>query len=86
MNVVSHDATIARETRAAALERAPRPAADIDGDLDETIDNLWRPLAEEQLRRRQSGHPLTHRLLRLPHVSRRTEALRGPINGLLVDG
>ena len=50
------------------------------------VDGLWRPLAEEQLRRRTNGKPVTHRLLRLPHVSRRANALRGPVNGLLVDG
>jgi phosphatidylserine/phosphatidylglycerophosphate/cardiolipin synthase-like enzyme len=87
MNVVTHDTTLARETRLRLWsEHLDRPVEDIDGEPNQVIDNLWRPLAEEQLRRRQDGHPLTHRLLRLPHVSRRTGALRGPINGLLVDG
>jgi hypothetical protein len=29
---------------------------------------------------------LTHRLVRLPDVSRRTRRILGPINGLVVDG
>jgi phosphatidylserine/phosphatidylglycerophosphate/cardiolipin synthase-like enzyme len=46
---------------------------------------LWRPLAAEQLRRLDAGEPLTHRLVLLPGVSRRVGALRGPLNGLVVD-
>ena len=50
------------------------------------IDRLWKPIAEEQLARRRAGEPLTHRLVRLPHVSRRSGRLLGPLQGLLVDG
>jgi phosphatidylserine/phosphatidylglycerophosphate/cardiolipin synthase-like enzyme len=87
LNVVTHDAALARSTRLRLWsEHLERPLADVDGDPTEVIDSLWKPVAEEQLERRQAGHALTHKLLRLSHVSRRTDALRGPINGLLVDG
>jgi phosphatidylserine/phosphatidylglycerophosphate/cardiolipin synthase-like enzyme len=87
VNVVTQDAALAQETRLRLWsEHLDAPAAEIAGDPREIIDERWRPLAEDQLDRRRSGRPLTHRLVRLPHVSRWTEALRGPINGLLVDG
>jgi phosphatidylserine/phosphatidylglycerophosphate/cardiolipin synthase-like enzyme len=87
MNVVTHDAELARQTRLRLwAEHLDLPIDELQGDPADIIDARWRPLAEEQLRRRQDGEPLTHRLLRLPHVSRRSDALRGPINGLLVDG
>jgi hypothetical protein len=40
----------------------------------------------EQLERLKSGSPLTHRLVGLPHLSRRSCRLLGPLQGLLVDG
>jgi phosphatidylserine/phosphatidylglycerophosphate/cardiolipin synthase-like enzyme len=87
MNVVSHDRALARDTRLKLWsEHLERPIAEIDDDPAQIIDECWRPLATEQLERRRRGEPLTHRLLLLPHVSRRTDALRGPLNGLLVDG
>ena len=87
MNVVTHDADLARQTRIRLwAEHLDLPVDELRGDPTEIIDSRWRPLAEDQLRRRQNGQPLTHRLLRLPHVSRRSDALRGPLNGLLVDG
>ncbi len=52
----------------------------------DVVDQRWRPVAEEQLARRRRGAPLTHRLVRLDHVSRRTARLLGPLQGLLVDG
>jgi phosphatidylserine/phosphatidylglycerophosphate/cardiolipin synthase-like enzyme len=87
MNLVTHDPGGARATRLRLWsEHLERPPEELDGDPTEIIERIWRPLAEQQLQRRLDGLPLTHRVLRLPHVSRRTEALRGPINGLLVDG
>ena len=87
MNVVTRDPQVARSTRLRLWsEHLGRPVADLDRDPAEVIDTVWRPLAETQLRRHQRGEPLTHKLVRLPHVSRRSEALRGPLAGLLVDG
>ncbi len=87
MNVVTHDAVLAKALRLRLWsEHLARPAAELDRDPAEVVDELWRPLAEHQLARRTSGAPLTHRLLRLPHVSRRSAGMLGPVNGLLVDG
>ena len=85
--IVTDDADLARSTRlrlwAEHLERRPD---DVAGDPAELVDRLWRPIAQEQLERQSSGLPLTHRLMRLEHVSRRSDRLRGPLQGLLVDG
>ena len=86
MNIVTHDPEIARQTRIRLwAEHLELPVAQLERDPADVIDTEWQPRAEEQLQRRLNGQPLTHRLLRLPHVSRRSEALRGPLNGLLVD-
>jgi hypothetical protein len=50
------------------------------------FDELWLPIAREQLTRHERGEPATHRLQELRGVSRRTMALLGPLQGLLVDG
>jgi hypothetical protein len=50
------------------------------------VDELWRPIATEQRARLQRGQPLSHHLVQLPGVSRRSGRLRGPIDSLLVDG
>jgi len=85
MNVVVHDPELARAARL-RLWREHLERDDVDGDPAELIDTVWRPLAEAQLARRQSGEPLEHRLVRLPHVSNRSRRLLGPLQGLLVDG
>ena len=87
MNVVTHDAVVAKRTRLALWsEHLQRPSIELDRDPAEIIDQLWRPLASEQLEHRRHNRPLSHKLVRLPHVSRRANALRGPLNSLLVDG
>jgi phosphatidylserine/phosphatidylglycerophosphate/cardiolipin synthase-like enzyme len=87
MNVATCDATLARDTRLRLWsEHLERPVEEIDGDPTRVVDELWKPVAEDQLRRRDAGQPLTHRLMRLPAVSRRTKRLVGPMRGLLVDG
>jgi hypothetical protein len=87
MNVVAHDPELARQTRQRLwrehLELAPDQ---IPADPIRAIDELWKPISKEQLERRVSGKPLTHRVVRLPHVSRRTRRMLGPINGMIVDG
>jgi phosphatidylserine/phosphatidylglycerophosphate/cardiolipin synthase-like enzyme len=87
MNVVAHDPELALRTRlrlwAEHLELATN---EIPNDPIRAIDELWKPISKEQLERRTTGLPLTHRLVRLPHVSRRSSRILGPINGILVDG
>jgi phosphatidylserine/phosphatidylglycerophosphate/cardiolipin synthase-like enzyme len=87
VDVVTCDAALARATRlqlwAEHLEREP---ADVDGEPRRLVDELWRPIAAEQLERRRSGAPATHRLVELPGVSRRADRLRGPLQSLVVDG
>jgi phosphatidylserine/phosphatidylglycerophosphate/cardiolipin synthase-like enzyme len=87
MNLVTRDPRVARATRLRLWsEHLDRPPSELDGDPTDVVDRIWRPLAEQQLRPRLDDVPLTHRVLQLPRASRRTEALLGPINGLLVDG
>ena len=88
LNLVSDDAELVRRTRvrlwAEHLEldegevAAAEPAA--------LVDESWRPIAEEQLHRRDAGEPPTHHLLALPGVSRRSARLLGPLQGLIDDG
>ena len=76
-----------RETRLRLwAEHLDRPVDELGGDPVVIVDTIWRPLAEQQLARRQSSAPLTHKLLRLPHVSRRSRRLLGPLQGFVVDG
>jgi phosphatidylserine/phosphatidylglycerophosphate/cardiolipin synthase-like enzyme len=87
MNVVSHDPALARATRLRLWgEHLDRSADALEDDPAGVIDELWRPLASDQLERRRAGAPLTHGLVRLPHVSRRSKRLLGPLQSLLVDG
>jgi phosphatidylserine/phosphatidylglycerophosphate/cardiolipin synthase-like enzyme len=87
MNVVTDDPALARDTRlrlwAEHLECSPDELA---GDPTAIVDDRFRPVAEEQLRRREQGLPPSRALVRLAHVSRRANRLRGPLQGLLVDG
>jgi phosphatidylserine/phosphatidylglycerophosphate/cardiolipin synthase-like enzyme len=88
MNVCTDHPGLARATRlrlwAEHLDIAA--AAIADRPVHEVVDELWRPIAAEQLARREAGHPPTHRLLALPGVSRRSRRLFGPLQGLLDDG
>ncbi len=87
MNIVSHDVDLARDTRLRLwAEHLELPIDAIRGDSTDIVDNHWKPIAHEQLRRRLAKQHLTHRLVRLPEVSRRSERLLGPLQGLLVDG
>jgi phosphatidylserine/phosphatidylglycerophosphate/cardiolipin synthase-like enzyme len=87
VNVVVHDPAVARATRLRLWsEHLQRPEDEISGDPARVVDELWRPIAEEQQRRGRDGEPRTHRLTLLPHVSRHAERLQGPLRGLLVDG
>ena len=87
MNVVTDDADLARATRLRLwAEHLDTDVGTIAGDPATVVDELWRPIATEQLRRLRAGAPATHRLLALPGVSRRSRRLLGPLVGLLDDG
>ena len=80
MNVVTCDPRVARETRLRLwAEHLERSVKEVSGDPTQVVDGLWRPIAAEQLERRRRGEPLTHRMLELPGVSRRSMALLGPL-------
>ncbi|HWB21967.1 MAG TPA: phospholipase D-like domain-containing protein [Gaiellaceae bacterium] len=87
LNLVAHDPGLARDARLRLWsEHLELPVDRIDGEPCSVIDELWKPISKEQLERRTDGRPLTHRLVRLPHLSRRSSRLLGPVSGLLVDG
>ncbi len=87
MNVVTRDrALVAATRRRLWAEHLELPVDEVPEDPVEAIDGYWRPIGAEQLRRRAAGLPITHRLVELPDVSRRSARLLGPLNGLLVDG
>jgi phosphatidylserine/phosphatidylglycerophosphate/cardiolipin synthase-like enzyme len=87
MNVVARDPELARSVRVRLWsEHLECDASELEGDSARIVDERWRPLAEEQHERaRRDGHG-THKLRLLPHVSRRSRGVFGPLNGLLVDG
>jgi phosphatidylserine/phosphatidylglycerophosphate/cardiolipin synthase-like enzyme len=86
VNVVVRDEALAREARLRLWEEhLERPRAEIDGDPAQVFDELWKPLAEERYEHRKRDGWADGKLTLLPHVSRRTEALWGPLNGLMVD-
>jgi phosphatidylserine/phosphatidylglycerophosphate/cardiolipin synthase-like enzyme len=87
VNVVVRDEQLARAARLRLWsEHLERPVAELEDDPVRVIDDVWRPLAEQNAEHRRLHGFTPHRLVKLPHVSRRTEALRGPLNGLFVDG
>jgi phosphatidylserine/phosphatidylglycerophosphate/cardiolipin synthase-like enzyme len=86
VDVVCEDERVALAARLRLWsEHLERDPSELEGDPARIVDELWRPSAAEQLRRLRAGEPLTHRLVELPGVSRRAGALRGPLNGLVVD-
>ena len=87
MNLVTHDPALARAVRLRLWsEHLACEPQELDGDPCELVDERWRPAAQEQLDRRRRGEPTTHKLLLLPHVSRRAKGVLGPLNSFLVDG
>jgi phosphatidylserine/phosphatidylglycerophosphate/cardiolipin synthase-like enzyme len=87
MNVVTDDAELVRQVRtrlwAEHLEVAAQDIA--DASTVEMVDEHWKPIADEQLERYQSGGGATHRLRGLRGVSRRSRRLLGPLDGLVAD-
>ena len=87
VNVVVCDEQLARDARLRLWsEHLELPVEEIEGDSARVIDELWRPLARRNAEHRRLHGFTPHRLVMLPHVSRRTQVLWGPLNGLLVDG
>ncbi len=87
VNVVLHDEATVRAARLKLwAEHLERSIDDVSGDPTTLVDEVWRPRAEAELERRRRDGYAQHRLTLLPHVSRRAQALWGPISGLLVDG
>jgi phosphatidylserine/phosphatidylglycerophosphate/cardiolipin synthase-like enzyme len=79
VNVVLRDPELVRRARLRLwAEHLECAEGDVDRDACEVVDELWRPEVEADDHER--------RLQLLPHVSRRSRALWGPLNGLLVDG
>ncbi len=86
MNLVTHDAPLARQTRLRLwAEHLQRPVSEVAGDPSDVIDRLWKPIAQGQAERRKRGERATHRLMMLPGVSRRSRLLLGPLQGLVLD-
>ena len=86
MNVVTHNEEIVRATRLRLwAEHLERDQKDVAGSTAAIVDELWRPIATDQLHRIEQGEPLTHRLVRLPGVSRRRRRLLGPVQSHLYD-
>jgi len=86
MNLVTHDPRLARQTRLRLWsEHLQRPLIGLQEEPLAVIDRLWKPIAHEQEERRKRGERPTHRLTRLPGVSRRSGLLLRPLQGLLVD-
>jgi phosphatidylserine/phosphatidylglycerophosphate/cardiolipin synthase-like enzyme len=87
VNVVIGDAKLARAARIRLWsEHLEMSTEDLQGDPVELIDSAWKPIAYEQLARREAGVAMTHRLVSLPHVSKRLRRLLGPLDGLVFDG
>lgn len=87
MNVACHDAALARATRMRLwAEHLELPLDKVNKDPIELVDCAWKPISADQLARQRAGAPLTHRLVGLAGVSRRSDRLRGPLHGLVVDG
>jgi phosphatidylserine/phosphatidylglycerophosphate/cardiolipin synthase-like enzyme len=85
--IVTDDTALVRATRLRLwAEHLERSTTDVDGPAHDVIDHVWRPIADEQLARRRADLVLTHRLMRLEAASKRLERLRGPLQGLVVDG
>jgi phosphatidylserine/phosphatidylglycerophosphate/cardiolipin synthase-like enzyme len=87
VNVVTHNPELARATRLRLwAEHLESTVDEVSGEPAQLIDTVWKPLANEQMKRLHAKEPLTHRLVGLPHVSKRAKRLIGPLQGLFVDG
>ena len=78
VNAVVRDPALVRAARVRLWSEHLEQGVSADTEPARVVDEVWRPLAEEQ------SHERKLRLLR--GVSRRSRALWGPLNGLIVDG
>ncbi|MGH3136002.1 MAG: phospholipase D-like domain-containing protein [Gaiellaceae bacterium] len=86
MNVVTLDPEVARKTRLRLWsEHLELSLEAVEGDPVTLIDEQWERISSEQLELLENGGALTHRLVKLPGVSRRRRRLIGPIQGRLYD-
>jgi phosphatidylserine/phosphatidylglycerophosphate/cardiolipin synthase-like enzyme len=86
MNVVTLDPEVARAVRLRLWsEHLELPPEDVEGDPTELIDEQWERIASEQLELLENAQALTHRLVKLPGVSRRRRRLVGPLQSRLYD-
>jgi phosphatidylserine/phosphatidylglycerophosphate/cardiolipin synthase-like enzyme len=87
MNIVTLDKRLARAARLRLWsEHLELPPEEIeDADPIQLIDEHWERIASEQLELLENGEPLTHRLVKLPGVSRRQRRLIGPLQSHLYD-
>jgi phosphatidylserine/phosphatidylglycerophosphate/cardiolipin synthase-like enzyme len=86
VNVVTSDPDLALDIRLRLWsEHLELPRDQVDGDPVDVMDKVWQPVALEQLQRREAGELMTRRVARLPHVSKRSKRLLGPLQTFLVD-
>lgn len=87
MNVVTLDEDVARAARirlwSEHLELEPGEIEDVDPI--QLIDERWERISSEQLDLLENGEALTHRLVKLPGVSRRRRRLIGGLQSHLYD-
>ncbi len=87
VNVVIDDAALATSTRQRLwAEHLELPAEQVAGMRGRSSTNAGDRSRRSSSSGSRRGAPLTHRLVRLPHVSRRSKRLLGPVQSLLVDG
>jgi phosphatidylserine/phosphatidylglycerophosphate/cardiolipin synthase-like enzyme len=84
--VVCNEDVVARTRQRLWAEHLEMGLDEVTGDPLELIESRWKPISQEQLKRRGKGLALTHRLVRLEGVSSRSKRIIGPIQSLLVDG
>ena len=86
VNVVTLDEELARRTRLRLWEEHLE-TADVDGDPTRVVDELWRPIADEQLEQSR-GRTAARRIgsSTLPGVSRRARRISGVVQARVYDG
>ena len=87
VNIITTDADLIERTRHRLwAEHLEMSEEDVSGEPATVFERYWSPISREQAEKREAKVPMTHRLARLPHVSRRSARLKGPIQSLFVDG